>query len=66
MSQSPTIASRFTEKEGLHAILDNDASVVKREVFDLGNIRERLTSLHDEINKAFYATVTPAALAAWS
>jgi len=66
MSQSPTIASRFTEKEGLHAILDNDASVVNREVFDLVNVRERLTSLHGEINKAFYATVTPDALAVWS
>jgi len=63
---APTIESRFTQREGLHAILDTDISFVHRESFDLAKLSERLTALHDEISKSFKAIVTPRAEAAWA
>ena len=63
---APTIAPRFTQREGLHAIVDTDASVVHREVFDLSKVGARLTALHDEIGKCFDATVTDHARASWA
>lgn len=63
---APAIDSRFTQREGLHAILDTDISFVHREAFDLAKLSERLTALHDEISKSFKAIVTPRAEAAWA
>lgn len=63
---APTIAVRFIQKEGLHAIVDTDASFAHREAFDLRNIGQRLGALHTEITKSFKATVTPHAEAAWA
>lgn len=61
----PKIAPRFTQRDGLHAILDTDASYAVRETFDLSKIENRLSELHEEIKKSFSATVTPHALAVW-
>ena len=63
---APAVAARFTQKEGLHAIVDTDASVAHREVFDLRKVSQRLEALHTEITKSFNATVTPHAEAAWA
>lgn len=63
---APSIAPRFTQREGLHAIVDTDASIGHREVFDLSKVGTRLTALHTEIGKAFNATVTDHARASWA
>jgi uncharacterized protein (TIGR04255 family) len=63
---APSIDPRFTQHEGLHAIVDTDASISDREVFDLSKVGARLTSLHDVIVKSFHATVTDHARASWA
>ncbi len=63
---SPTIAPRFMQHDGLHAILDADASRTHREAFEPAKVGARLAALHEEINKSFKATVTPHALASWA
>jgi uncharacterized protein (TIGR04255 family) len=63
---APTIDPRFTQREGLHAIVDTDASTTHREVFELHKVDARLTALHDEIIKSFHATVTDHARASWA
>ncbi|MGZ5199709.1 MAG: TIGR04255 family protein [Telluria sp.] len=63
---APSIDPRFSQREGLHAIVDSDASVSHREVFELSKVGARLTALHEEINKSFRATVTEYALASWA
>jgi uncharacterized protein (TIGR04255 family) len=63
---APTIDPRFTQRESLHAIVDTDASVSHREVFEMSKMGARLTALHDEIDKSFKATVTKHALDSWA
>ena len=63
---APTIDPRFTQREGLHAIVDTDASASQREVFEIDTVASRLTALHDEIDKSFKATVTAHARASWA
>ncbi len=63
---APIVAPRFMEKSGLHAIMDNDCFVIRRERFDLSSIEERMKALHAEIEKSFRATVTDFALEAWA
>lgn len=60
------IEPRFTQREGLHAIVDTDASIVHREAFELSKVEARLTALHDEIDKSFKATVTDHAWVSWA
>ena len=64
--QAPGIDPRFTQRESLHAIVDTDASIGHREVFELPKVGARLTALHDEIVKSFNATVTDHARASWA
>ncbi|MGN6084300.1 TIGR04255 family protein [Trinickia sp.] len=66
MALAPKIAPRFTQRDGLHAIIDTDASTTQREAFDLTSVETQLTALHDEIDKCFRAIVTEHALAAWA
>ena len=63
---APAIDLRFTQRESLHAIVDTDASISHREVFELSKVGARLTALHDEIVKSFNATVTDHARASWA
>ena len=63
---APTIEPRFTQREGLHAIVDTDASLGVREVFELSKVGARLTALHDEIVTSFNATVTDHARSSWA
>lgn len=63
---APVIDPRFTQRESLHAIVDTDASIGHREVFELLKVGTRLSALHDEIVKSFNATVTDHARASWA
>ena len=63
---APIIDPRYTQREGLHAIVDTDASVSQREVFVLDKVATHLTALHGEIKKSFQETVTDHARAAWA
>lgn len=60
-----SLAERFRELRGRHAIIDTDGSFESREAFDLERIRERLVLIHEEINRAFRASVTENALKVW-
>src|SRR5262249_52404220 len=59
------VADRFRERRGRHAILDTDGYFEGREAFSLDRISGHLSAIHDEISKAFHATVTPNALKVW-
>jgi uncharacterized protein (TIGR04255 family) len=63
---APNIDPRFTQRESLHAIVDTDASIGRREAFDLAKVESQLTALHDDIDKSFNATVTDYARASWA
>ncbi len=60
------IDPRFTQRQGIHAIVDVDASFVQREMFELPKVEARLAALHDEIDALFRATVTDYARASWA
>ncbi len=60
------IAPQFTQQQGIHAIVDTDASFAQREAFESSQIKDRLMALHDEIEASFEATVTKHAWAAWA
>lgn len=59
------IADRFKTINGVHAIVDTDASIEGRHVFDLDAIKSQLKMLRSGIGLAFDAIVSPAAIAAW-
>jgi len=63
---APKVDTRFTAREGLHAIIDTDAIAMHREAFELNKVSERLDALHKEIGKSFEATVTAHALNSWA
>lgn len=63
---APSIDPRFTQRQSLHAIIDTDASVTHREVFELAKVGARLTALHEEIDRSFKVIVTDHALASWA
>jgi uncharacterized protein (TIGR04255 family) len=60
-----SVADRFRSLRGRHAILDTDGCFEQREAFSLDRIAGHLSAIHDEISKAFHATVTPSALKVW-
>jgi uncharacterized protein (TIGR04255 family) len=59
------LAERFRELRGPHAIIDTDGSFESREEFNLESVGKRLNLIHEEINRAFRASVTENALKAW-
>ena len=59
------IADRFRQYHGAHAILDTDGALEGRMAFDMPRIRDRLNTVHDETERAFYAIATPFAFQAW-
>jgi uncharacterized protein (TIGR04255 family) len=59
------ITQSFANFNGMHAILDTDAFIAERMPFNLGEVKKRLGVLHDRINEAFRALVTPHALDVW-
>jgi uncharacterized protein (TIGR04255 family) len=65
-TNAPQINPRFTEWEGLHAIVDTDAFQMRREAFDLDAVKTQLGALHNVVKTAFKATVTDHARKAWA
>lgn len=65
MPLAPPIDQRFTQPDGRHSIIDTDAFVEKREVFDLKKIEATLLSLHEVIDESFRATITSHAITVW-
>ncbi len=63
---TPKIQDHFLALKGLHAVMDTDAFISRREAFDITDIRNRLIYLHDEIDRSFKAVVTEHALASWA
>ncbi|CAN7599558.1 TIGR04255 family protein [Pseudoduganella sp. LjRoot289] len=59
------VPDRFREIDGLHAIIDTDASQAGREDFNVEQLRLRLEALHSKVHLAFQASVTDVALNAW-
>lgn len=55
----------FAELQGRHAIMDTDGWSESREKFTLENVAEQLRRIHEEIDKAFRASVTEKALRVW-
>ncbi|MGB7412716.1 MAG: TIGR04255 family protein [Thermosynechococcaceae cyanobacterium] len=60
------LQSRFAEINGRNAVLDTDYFLVKRNGFDLEDIKGQLLSAHDIITTAFKASVTDYARAQWA
>lgn len=59
------VNERFTNFEGPHAILDNDAIFEGRQAFVLSDVQSRMASLRTLIGNAFKACITPDAIAIW-
>ncbi len=59
------VADRFQKINGVHAIVDTDASIEGRHTLSLDEIKSQLTLLRAGIDVAFNAVVMPDALKAW-
>jgi uncharacterized protein (TIGR04255 family) len=64
--RSLAVPARFQSLKGVHAVLDFDGSVERRETFEIDVIRNRVSVIHDDIAVAFKATVTKHALKVWA
>lgn len=65
MVAAPKVNPRFTQGQGLYAIMDSDAFSEQRESFDMSKLEQHLLVLHDEIEKSFDATITEHARKVW-
>ena len=59
------LADRFMKINGVHAIVDTDASIEGRHPFDLDTIKSQMKTLRKGIGLAFDAIVMPSAIAVW-
>jgi uncharacterized protein (TIGR04255 family) len=59
------IEPRFGEHSGLHAVIDNDGFVERREPFSTTVVDSHLAAIHKFIRLAFEATATPHAFTKW-
>jgi len=59
------LKEQFQKVNQLHAIIDTDGAIERRESFNLETVKNRLNDLHMEISKAFRATTTEYALSVW-
>jgi uncharacterized protein (TIGR04255 family) len=57
--------SRFTEYNGVHAIVDTDSYQTSRSPMDTVELRHTLTYLHQSVDRAFHVVTTDFALADW-
>lgn len=64
--QGMQLTPRFSEVNGVHAILDSDCAFESRSNFDLADISSRLRLLKDDLRTTFQAAVTKYALDRWS
>jgi len=60
------IAERFRQINGVHAIVDTDASIEGRHTLNLEALKSQLKTLRNGIDVAFKAIVTQFALDAWN
>ena len=60
------ITDRFGKINGIHAIIDTDASIEGRYSFDLEHIKSQLKILREGVGVAFEATVMPLAVSTWN
>jgi uncharacterized protein (TIGR04255 family) len=60
------IAERFQKINGVHAIVDTDASIEERYTLNLDALKNQLKTLRNGIDVAFKAIVTQSALDAWN
>jgi uncharacterized protein (TIGR04255 family) len=65
MPCSLAVLDRFEPLTGMHAVLDIDGSIERRDAFNIDLIRNRISSIHGEVERAFKATVTKHALKVW-
>lgn len=63
--QGLKVPERFQKIDGLHAIIDTDASQTARLPIDVAALRQCLEMLHGKIRMAFDASITDHALSAW-
>lgn len=59
------LPDRITAYDGVHALIDTDGAFEGREAFEFNKVKDRLSTLHQEIDRAFSATCTEYALSAW-
>jgi uncharacterized protein (TIGR04255 family) len=62
---TPQFPERFTNVQGLHVILENDAAYTNRELFSLEKISHTLKRIQTKTSASFKKMVTPAALQKW-
>jgi|SRR5271166_436858 len=60
------LPERFQSFKGMHALLDTDGSVERRESLKVAAIEDQLRVIHAAIIRAFEATVTEHALKVWA
>lgn len=65
-SHSLFIDPRFTQWDGLHAIVDTDAFDLKRKAFEMDSVKSQLADLHDVVKQSFKSTVTDYAWTMWT
>ena len=59
------VAERFKSVTGRHAVIDTDGFFEGREVFNVTTVTNRLSALHDKIDRCFHSTVTDHARTVW-
>jgi len=59
------VPQQFAEIKGIHAVVDTDAFYDTREVFSSDGVKNHLSTLHNDIVKAFNVVVTEHALNVW-
>ena len=59
------LAERFQSINGVHAIIDSDASIEGRHTFNVDEIKAQLKTLRNGVGMAFNTIVTPSAIAEW-
>lgn len=52
--------------DGIHAVLDNDATYAERFSFNIEDVSTQLRNIKSAISKAFYGAITPSAIREWN
>lgn len=60
------IPEKLKQVDGLHVIVDIDASTIERQSFDLKTIENRLFSMHSSIDRVFLSLTTDEAKIMWN
>ena len=60
-----TLTERFQSVAGLHAVIDTDSWIEKRETFALDNVKKQLRQLQINVRQSFDLVVTRHAMSVW-